>query len=89
MAEVGDIGIMGRGTTTITMITGPDITAIGIMVRRRTTATIRIIRAPGADTAAPITFQAVSPNPVLDSSLARAEIGDIVTDCEVKDNHIQ
>jgi hypothetical protein len=25
----------------------------------------------------------------LDSSLARAEIGDIVTDCEVKDNHIQ
>lgn len=90
MAAVGGIGTMGRGTTTINaMITGPDITAIGIMVRRRTIITIHTIRVPGVDTTVGTISQAAIPSPALDSSLARAEIGDIVTDCEVKDNHIQ
>lgn len=90
MAMVGGIGTMGRDTTTIiAMITGADITATGIMLRRRTIITIHTIRSPGVDTTVGTMYQAAIPSPALDSSLARAEIGDIVTDCEVKDNHIQ
>jgi hypothetical protein len=91
MAMVGGIGTMGRDTSTIiAMITGADITATGIiMVRRRTIITSHTIRAPGVDTTVGPISQVAIPNPALDSSLARAEIGDIVTDCEVKENHIR
>ncbi len=90
MAIVGGIGTMGRGTTTITaMITGADIIATGIMLRRHTIITTHTMRALGVDTTVGTISQAAIPSPALDSSLARAEIGDIVTDCEVKDNHIQ
>jgi len=81
---------MGRGIPTIiVMITDADITATGIIVRRRTIITIHTIRALGLDTTVGTISQAAIPSPALDSSLERAEIGDIVTDCEVKDNHIQ
>ena len=81
---------MGRGIPTIiVMITDADITATGIIVRRRTIIAIHTIRELGVDTTVGTISQAVIPSPALDSSLARVEIGDIVTDCEVKDNHIQ
>jgi hypothetical protein len=90
MATVGGIGTTGRRIAIIIMVTGRYITITGTMVRRRTTnITTSITRAPGADTTVPIISRAVSPNPALDSPLAHAEIGDIVTDCDVKDTHFQ